>query len=314
MAETSIPRYHELPLIPELRARHAWEVYGRDDQLGRVNLMTPRAVLAAAAHVRRGAVFNLCLPLDKPNLEWAGRKPFVHNIFTPDRNTQEDYLDGFYLQGSTQWDALRHMRAREFGYYGGRQDADAGPQGGELGIDKWAEHGLVGRGVLADVYGYFEKRGRLISAVEDFTVTPKMLQDTLDEQGVALASGDVLMVRTGFVDAYLSGHPELHAGTPLKACPGLEGSEEMAEYLWDSGVAAIACDNPAVEVLPGSAAVGLLHRRLIPLLGFPLGEFFTFRPLSEDCARDKQYACLFVSAPLNLPRGVGSPANALAIK
>ncbi|MDO8945058.1 MAG: hypothetical protein Q7U75_17890, partial [Desulfobacterales bacterium] len=115
-------------------------------------------------------------------------------------------------------------------------------------------------------------------------------------------------------DAYLAGMPALHTGKPLEACPGLEGSEEMAEYLWDSGVAAIASDNPAVEVMPGNPVVGLLHRRLIPLLGFPLGEFFTFGPLAQDCERDGKYTGLFVSAPLNLPGGVGSPANALFIK
>ena len=36
--------------------------------------------------------------------------------------------------------------------------------------------------------------------------------------------------------------------------------------------------------------------------------------LADDCARDGVYECLLVSSPLNLYQGVGSPANALAIK
>jgi kynurenine formamidase len=88
----------------------------------------------------------------------------------------------------------------------------------------------------------------------------------------------------------------------------------MAEFLWDSGVVAIAADNPAVEVVPGSREAGSLHRRLIPLLGFVLGELFDLERLAADCAADRRYTCLFVGVPLHLPGGVGSPGNALAIK
>jgi len=44
------------------------------------------------------------------------------------------------------------------------------------------------------------------------------------------------------------------------------------------------------------------------------GEMFDLSALAADCATDGRYACLFVSAPLNIPRGVASPPNALAIK
>ena len=36
--------------------------------------------------------------------------------------------------------------------------------------------------------------------------------------------------------------------------------------------------------------------------------------LAADCAADGRYDCMFTSAPLNLPQGVASPPNALAIK
>ena len=87
----------------------------------------------------------------------------------------------------------------------------------------------------------------------------------------------------------------------------------MARYLWDAHITAIAVDNPAVEVLPVDPAAGYLHRRVIPLLGLTMGEFFTFETLAADCADDGRYTCFFVAVPLNLPGGVGSPANAIAI-
>ena len=70
----------------------------------------------------------------------------------------------------------------------------------------------------------------------------------------------------------------------------------------------------AVEDAPGSPDVGFLHRRLIPLLGMALGELWSLDAPAEDCAADGVYECMVVSIPLNLPGGIGSPANAIAIK
>ena len=310
------PRYRELPVADPIAARHAWDVYGRGDQLGRVNMLTQATVLAATAEVRRGAVFNVCLPLDLPDPPWSPeRERLRHEIFDVDRNAQDDVLHAFYPQASTQWDGLRHVRARELGFWGGRQADDAGPGGGALGIERWVDHGLVGRGVLVDV----ERRQRALGTPLDpragTPITVDMLRDTLAAQSVELRAGDFLLLRTGYVAAYLRADAAGRAGFARERdCPGLHAGEEMAEFLWDAGVVAIAADNPAVEVVPGSREAGSLHRRLIPLLGFVLGELFDFERLAEDCAADGRSTCLFVACPLNVPGGVGSPGNAIAIK
>ena len=56
------------------------------------------------------------------------------------------------------------------------------------------------------------------------------------------------------------------------------------------------------------------HTLLLPMLGLPLGEMWNLEGLAADCAADGRYECMFTSAPLNLPHGVASPPNALAIK
>ena len=43
-----------------------WGDFGPDDQLGRMNLVTPERRLAAMKEVRDGKVFCLSLPLDYP--------------------------------------------------------------------------------------------------------------------------------------------------------------------------------------------------------------------------------------------------------
>src|SRR5579863_988158 len=155
-----LPKYRELPESALGGARHAWDVFGKGDDLGRLNLLTAQNILAAAREVRKGDVFNLCLPLDLPDPPWGReRKPYVHHIYDPDRNTKDDYLDSFFLQRSTQWDGLRHIRAATLGFYGGTNVDNVGFEGLELGIQAWAELGIVGRGVLVDVARYLAENG-----------------------------------------------------------------------------------------------------------------------------------------------------------
>lgn len=316
-ASGSFPLYNALPQAHPVEARHAWGVFGAEDELGRINLLSAEVVLAASREVRSGTVINLCLPLDLPEPPWEPyRSRYLHTIFPVDRNTQDDYLDSFYLQRSTQWDGLRHIRARELGFYGGRQADEAGPEGTKLGIEKWAHHGLVGRGVLADVGRFAEATfGTALDPHEGTPITVEMLRNTLEQEGVTPRRGDILMVRTGYLEAYLVASPEGRARfAEVRDCPGLHAGEEMAQYLWDSGFAAVLADNPALEVVPGSREIGSLHRRLIPLLGFAIGELFDLGELARQSNEDCRYTCLFVAVPLNLPGAVGSPGNAIAIR
>jgi hypothetical protein len=229
----------------------------------------------------------------------------------------DDWLDGFYLQCSSQWDGLRHIGSGPDGWYGGwpgKPEADPS----SLGIQHWAARGIIGRGVLVDLAT--ARGGTGYDPFSSVAFGPDDLQAALSAQGVALRYGDILCVRTGWVDKYLTLDPTeretLGAGmvdvTGYTAA-GLSGSEEMSRFLWDSGVAAVACDNPAVEVVPGDRSVGFLHGRLIPHLGFAIGELFDFGPLAAACERERRYEFLFVSVPLNVTGAVGSPANAVAI-
>jgi hypothetical protein len=46
----------------------------------------------------------------------------------------------------------------------------------------------------------------------------------------------------------------------------------------------------------------------------PIGEMWNLEGLAEDCAEDRRYDFFITSAPLNIPGGVGSPPNAIAVK
>jgi hypothetical protein len=100
---------------------------------------------------------------------------------------------------------------------------------------------------------------------------------------------------------------------------GLEHSEAMVRYLWNSHLAAVATDAPAVEVWPPdhravAAPYGYLHQVLIPELGMALGELWWLADLARDCREDGVYEMFVSSAPLNVAGGISSPPNALAVK
>jgi hypothetical protein len=313
-ADGLLPTFDELPEIPGLQLRHAWEVYGPGDELGSINLVTPERVARAAGAVSTGELISLDLPLNVPDPPLFGRRAYEHVVVALSRNEMDDHLDGFHPQGSTQWDALNHVRCREHGYYGGRiGDPTEGPNG--LGIDRWAEHGIAGRGLLVDVAGWHQRQSRVFAPLEPRTITVADLQATLASQEVEPEVGDIWCVRTGWVGAYRSldaGARGAYALGPTSA--GLHASEDMARFLWNAHPAALCCDNPAVEVVPGDPATGSLHRRLIPTLGMALGEMFDFERLAARCQADNRWTFMFVAAPLRLPDGLGSPGNAIAIR
>lgn len=310
----SLTPYDQLPVLEGLGLPHAWNEFGPDDELGTINLLTPERMAAAMKSVREGRVFNLTLPLNLPSPPMFGRKPFEHIIFSNNRHTQDDYVNALYLQGSSQWDSLRHVRAREFGFYGGRQAEDAGESGNKLGIDKWVQHGIIGRAVLVDVEHYLAKVGTPLDPFSDATFDVDVVRAAADDQAVAFETGDILLLRTGWMRAYLNATPEHRAElADHRQWAGIRPDERTAKFLWDNHFAAIAADNPAIENAPGDPSIGSLHRRVLPLMGLAMGELWIFEELAEYARTTANWCSCLVSIPLNIPNAVGSPANAIAV-
>jgi kynurenine formamidase len=330
----NLPSYHELPVRKGAPAGSSWGLWGDDDQLGTLNLLTDDRTLKAAGLVRRGAVIPLNLPLEELDPQLAWRTPVRHHILhvghearefeaggaddaTQGHFDRDDYMDGFWLQSGSQWDALSHVRHREFGNYNGFPDSEI--HGGvhtRLGVDRWAERAIVGRGVLLDVARHLSREGRPFDVDSSYEITVADLEATAQGQGVTIETGDILLFHTGWVQFLLSQsrtERERLIGRDTHRAPGLEPSSEMVEWLWDRHVAAIACDSGGVEAMAPDPQF-YLHFQCLPLLGIPLGEFFALDQLATECARDGLYEFLFVSVPFNIRGGVGSPPQAVAIK
>ena len=64
---TRYPTFSELPFVDGTEERHAWDVFGRDDELGCLNLIGPEQVVAATREVERGHVSTSTFPSASPS-------------------------------------------------------------------------------------------------------------------------------------------------------------------------------------------------------------------------------------------------------
>jgi kynurenine formamidase len=319
-----LPRYDELPIDPRYPPKTAWGLFGDGDNVGMFNLQTPERVAKAARLVKRGAVFSLNWEQTKPYPTLFNRSAARHTIRRdrPFGNGGDDVLDNFYPQASSQWDGLTHVGDFEHGFWGGVTQEELKRTGDKtrLGIDHWARRGIAGRAVLLDVARWRQAQGRPIDHTKSDLITVADLEGTRAAQGVGFEPGDVLLIHTGWIDWYESLDTikrMVVADTARMRLPGLECCEPMAEWLWNHHFCAVVSDLPALESWPPpsfAAPEGFLHQWILGRFGMAIGEMFVLGPLASDSAHDGVYDSFLVSAPLNVPGGTGSTANALAIK
>ena len=319
MSRDDIPSFDDLPAKADAPAESSWGVFGEDDGLGCLNFLEPEGVVAAARLVRDGKVFRLDAKLGFADPPLFGRAALTQSIVPLGPLANDDVLDSYNTQSGSQWDGLGHIGHNKYErFYNDTTVEEIREQGNrKLGIHRWADR-VVGRGVLIDAYGFRRAQGKAVAPLEHGAYTLEELQGALEAQNVALTPGTILLVRTGWMEAYEALSPEdKRAIAPFDKIRsiGVEASRRVVAWLWDRRVAAIATDSPAVEPLPMQIGDdNLLHYRALPLLGLPLGELFVLAPLAQDCARDGRYEFMLVSAPLPIEGGIASPPNAVAIK
>lgn len=308
----SIPAYKDL-WRDDMRGGVAWGVFGTEDQLGTLNFITPEKRVSAAGLVREGKVFPLALPQNffEPPLS-ATRGNTRQHLLVGDISL-DDRFDDFYPQASSQWDALKHYGHPKYGSYNGASRTEILENPERLAIGRIAEQGVFTRGVLLDLARFRTSVGRPVDPRTDTTYDLADIQGCLQWQGSTLEPGDVVLARTGWLDYWKREGAAQPRSAERPKCPGLLNDHSIAEFLWNNRVAAIVADNLALEASPGPGG-RTLHIFLMTFLGMWIGEFWDLDALAEHCAADGRYEFLLASAPMNLPGGCGSPANALAIK
>ncbi len=292
-----------------------WGEFGSDDQLGRLNLLTPEKVLEGVAEVKAGRSFCLSLPLDYPGgnvlnpsrfpprrfaTDNEGRARFNYPLDTLDPDWTDVVCDDAVLlhtQYSTQWDSLCHI--------GSQFDADGDGEAEIVYYNGWrgGEHVLGSEHLKAEAQGCARHEGSeakklgienmAATGVQGRTVLVNLhnrygreralvglreLQAIFLEDGIAIEPGDMVCFYTGFADVVLEQNQQPTAEVLETSCACLNGRDpELLQWITDSGVVALIADNYAVEAYPSVPAVGP-HPRL------PLHEHCLFKlgvPLGE---------------------------------
>lgn len=303
-----------------------WGRWGPGDELGTLNFITPERVAAGSREVRRGDVYSLAIPFgsDGPQKGGLGRFNPIHLMMRDGGDALSGAFRDVYggrdlhirgtddmvimpLQCATQWDSLAHIIHGDR-LYNGYSAAEVSSSGAKRnGIDK-AKAKIAGRGVLLDI-----PRMKGLPWLEPgHGITSADLDEAAERQGVQVAEGDIVLVRTGqMAQVAERGDWGDYAGGPA---PGL--ALDSLEWIWTHRVAAVATDTWGVEVLPNETPEIFqpFHIVSIVYMGLLLGEIFNLEELAEACAADGRYAFFLAGLPLPITGAVGSPVNPMAVK
>lgn len=243
-----------------------WGDWGEDDELGRINLLTPEKVLQGVREVQAGVSFSLSLPLDfpggsalnqrryppitRPTEDLAYKPDTFFNVVAKDSihpsfiDVWSDDMVTLWLQYSTQWDALVHQGAlfdadgdgvAEPVYYNGfRAGEDViGPKpdakGDGSGSVSFARHLGLEHMAAHGVQG----RGVLIDVAHHLGDTPewtavgmKTLREIMAADNVVIEPGDMVLIHTGFATQVLAWDRDPDASKIQAMYPYLDGEDD----------------------------------------------------------------------------------------
>ena len=267
-----------------------WGDWGPDDQLGRLNLLTPERIKRAVAEVTEGIAFCLSLPLDYPGgnvlnprrfppvlrpTVRGGRPNFLYQVRhdNPDAtDVINDDVAILHLQYSTQWDSLAHVgqlfdadadgKAEPVFYNGYRPGIDiVGPSevddAGGIGTVPAKSTSRAGAlGIENMAVKCVQGRGVMIDLHAHVgraraAIGYDQLMRILDQDHVQVETGDLVCLHTGFSQMLLEMRKKPDAHALEHSCAVLDGRDaRLLQWITDSGLAALIADNYAVEAHP----------------------------------------------------------------
>jgi len=166
---------------------------------------------------------------------------------------------------------------------------------------------IVTRGVLLDLYGFFQAQGEESRFESDLEVTPDHLRATLEWQGAEIYPGDSVLLRTGCMRDW-GDWAKVAEWCRHQVGPGREGAEWL---VLEKGAVFLGADTMGLEHQPPAPHQGPdpVHAFLLVEQGVHIGEMFWL----EDLARDRAYEFAFIVSPLKLHGATGSMVRPIAI-
>ena len=291
-----------------------WGRWGPEDQLGTINYITPQKRTQAAALVKEGESVTCARPIrhevavdvPEPSLHfmmssgerWAGVKPKAGEL-----QTSGDFIGlSFHGFSVTHIDSLAHFFWGGKMYNGFSADAVKANEGATKGSIDLLANGVVTRGVLLDI-----PRLKGVKWLEPGDpIFPEELEEAERSCGVRVETGDVLLVRTG----WLRRRNELGPVSP-EVCPGLQALG--LPWLHQRQVAVLGADGTN-DVQPSHYRTLRLpfHQVGIVAMGLWLIDNADLDELAAACERYGRWEFMLTMGPLRIVNGTGSPINPIA--
>jgi kynurenine formamidase len=304
-----------------------WGKWGKDDQAGTINLITPAKRKAAAALVKEGVSISASLdadlpkegstgvplgggrgpegrdgpPVERPTWSLASRPP------GPDPRPLAAYVTdtisvSYHGNNTTHLDSLAHLYFKGQIYNGYPQTSYTDRGAGKDDVMPF-KNGIFTRGVLFDI----PKLKGVAYLGDDEPIYPEDLEAWEKKAGFRVESGDAMLVRTGrWLRVKEKGPLNLNVATP-----GLYAS--CTRWMRERGVAILGSD--VVQDVRPSRVEGVnqpIHQIGIQAMGLPLIDNCILEELGEAAAKRRRWTFLLTINPLRVPGATGGPVNPIA--
>ncbi len=292
--------------------------WGADDQIGRLNLMTPTSRSAVLSRIAGGAVYDLSVEyfIGMPSWQAAGDPHYrIWMTHTPHGTAVDDPLGlgttmnehvsytgaaiSMYTHMGTHIDGLTHFGLGGRIWNGFSASKYLGDRGWRVaGVETMPP--IVARGVMIDVA---TAKG-MAMLPDGYKVTRRDLIKGLERQKLKLQTGDVVLIRTGRMQLYEN------ASAYMDNPPGL--SLDAARFLVeDNGAMIVGADNLSFETFPSELDDDYvpLHTYMLAQHGAPIIELAWL----EELARDRIHEFAFIAGPLKLRGADAAPLRPIAL-
>jgi len=263
-----------------------WGRWGKDDERGALNLITPAKRQQAAALVKAGTTVSLARPIQRNEKEipLGTSGGFMNQFVIQEGYVLERQQVDYHGGTLSHFDALCHVSWNGKVYNGLSFTEVATPNGGcrKLGVNT-AKDGIVTRGVLLDLPDTRVK-------VEDIAAWEK-------KTGIKISAGDALLLRTR---------------RPGSKGPGGGYDPSLIPLLKQRDVALIGADIPQ----EGGDIKGVflpIHTFALVALGVNLLDNLALDELAATADRLKRWEFMLVVELLPIANGAGGPVNPVAV-
>lgn len=282
-----------------------WGRWGKKDQVGALNLITPAKSSEAARSVNEGV--SISLAHNVMTKRAFTTPPFEHRMIetglTPGGHSAGDvFTVQVHGYTETHLDALCHVFYDGHMYNGFSQQEATAKGCAQLSVINM-KNGIFTRGVLMDFPGLFREK----YLVGKRAIRPEDLDAWEEATGVKIESGDAVFISTGRWARYAAeGEWDVEHDSA-----GLDVS--CVAWFKQRDVAVLGSDL-ALDVMPsGVEDVRLpVHALVIVGMGVPILDSCDLQTLSQAAASRQRWTFLLTVAPLAVPGGSGSPVNPVA--